>query len=48
MSDFKESMCTRALGVYDSFGNSLSVELSELVDKVDVGKDDWTIATSGH
>jgi hypothetical protein len=48
MSDFEVAMGAMSLGVYDSFGDSFSVKLSELVNKVEILKENWPSGSSSH
>jgi len=48
MSKFKVTMGTSTLGVDNSLRNTLSVEVSELVNKVEVLEEERTSGSSGH
>lgn len=48
MSDFKEAVRSRTFGVDDSLGNSLPVELRELVDEMEILKKDGAFWSSSH
>ena len=48
MSGLKVAMSTSAFGMYDSFWNSLSIEMGELIDEMDVIKSDGAVFSSGH
>jgi hypothetical protein len=48
MSDLKVSMSCSTLGVDSTLGNTLTIEMGELVDQVEVLKKNGTSWTSGH
>ena len=48
MRDFKEAVRSCTFGVHDSLGNALPVELGELVDEVEILKEDGTFGSSSH
>lgn len=48
LGDLEDSMGARSLGVDNSLWNSLSVEVSELINEGEVLKENWTFWSSSH
>jgi hypothetical protein len=48
MSDFTDTMGASAFGVDNTLGDSLSCEVSELVNEVEVLKKNGTVGTGGE
>lgn len=48
LSYLKDTMCTRSLGVHNTLWDSLSIEVSKLINKGEVLQDNWSLGSSGH
>jgi hypothetical protein len=48
VSDFEISMSSSTLGVDDSLGNTLTVEVGKLINQVEVLENDWAVRTCSH
>jgi len=48
LGDFKDTMGTRSLGVYNTLWDSFSIEMSEFINKGEVLQDNWSLGSSSH
>lgn len=48
MGNLEETMGGSTLGMDNSLGNSLPVEVSQLVNEMEVRDDHWAVFSSGH
>jgi hypothetical protein len=48
IGNLEDTMSTRSFSMDNSLWNSFSIEVSKLIDQVEVLKEDWSIWASGH
>ena len=48
MGDLEEAVSSGTLGVNNSFRDSLSIEVGQLIDEVEIGNDDGAVRTCRH